>query len=284
MAADGAVLVVGADGAIGAAVAARLEVAGHTVIRTSRRGTPGTVPLDLAADPVMWRLPKGVSTAVLCAAVTSTEACRLRPDEARRVNVDAPVALGRRLSSAGGRIVFLSTNMVFDGSLAFVPPDTLPCPRTAYGAMKADAEQGLLTLGNASTVVRLTKVVARTLPVIEAWRAALGRGEPVQPFSDLPMAPVSLDVAAAVIAAAAREPLGPILQVSARTDVTYADVAARLAARWGFSPSFVQPRTVAESGTGLEHVPAHTTLDASAVRDRLGIEPPDPWAALDEVS
>jgi hypothetical protein len=41
---------------------------------------------------------------------------------------------------------------------------------------------------------------------------------------------------------------------------------------------------VAESGTGLEHVPAHTTLDAYAVRDRLGIEPPDPWAALDEVS
>ena len=215
MAADGAVLVVGADGAIGAAVAARLEVGGHTVIRTSRRGTPGTVPLDLATDPATWRLPKGVSTAVLCAAVTSTEACRLRPDEARRVNVDAPVALGRQLSSAGGRIVFLSTNMVFDGSLAVVPPDP---------------------------------------------------------------------VAAAVIAAAAREPLGLILQVSARADVTYADVAARLAARWGFSPGFVQPRTVAESGTGLEHVPAHTTLDASAVRDRLGIEPPDPWAALDEVS
>jgi dTDP-4-dehydrorhamnose reductase len=106
----------------------------------------------------------------------------------------------------------------------------------------------------------------------------------VRPFSDLPMAPVSLAVAAAVIAAAAREPLGPILQVSARADVTYADVAARLAARWGFSPSFVQPRTVAESGTALEHVPAHTTLDASAVRDRLGIEPPDPWAALDEVT
>ena len=37
MAADGAVLVVGADGAIGAAVAARLEVAGHDVIRTDRK-------------------------------------------------------------------------------------------------------------------------------------------------------------------------------------------------------------------------------------------------------
>jgi hypothetical protein len=42
--------------------------------------------------------------------------------------------------------------------------------------------------------------------------------------------------------------------------------------------------TVAESGVRLEHVPRHTTLDASDVRDRLGLEPPDPWAAIDEVA
>jgi len=127
-------------------------------------------------------------------------------------------------------------------------------------------------------------VVGRTLPVIEAWRAALERGETVRPFADLPMAPVTLDLAAAVIAAASHEPLGPILQVSARADRAYAEVAARLAARWGFAPGLVRPVTVAESGVVLEHVPLHTTLDGSAVRDRLGLEPPDPWAAIDEVA
>jgi dTDP-4-dehydrorhamnose reductase len=150
--------------------------------------------------------------------------------------------------------------------------------------MKAEAEERLLALGGAATVVRLTKVVGRTLPVIEAWRAALERGETVRPFADLPMAPVTLDLAAAVIAAASREPLGPILQVSARADLAYAEVAARLAARWGFAPGLVRPVTVAESGVVLEHVPLHTTLDGSAVRDRLGLEPPDPWAAIDEVA
>jgi dTDP-4-dehydrorhamnose reductase len=200
------------------------------------------------------------------------------------VNVDAPLQLGRRLAAAGGRIVFLSTNMVFDGSVPFVNAGAGRCPRTAYGRMKADAEEGLLECGSAATVVRLTKVVGHTLPVIEAWRSALARGEEVRPFSDLPMAPVSLELAAAVIAAAAREPLGAILQVSARADVTYADVARRLAARWGFPADLVRPSTVAESAAGLEHVPLHTTLDGSAVRDRLGLEPPDPWAAIDEVA
>jgi dTDP-4-dehydrorhamnose reductase len=284
MATDGAVLVVGADGTIGAAVAARLVAAGRDVIRTSRRNVPGTLPLDLAADPASWRFPGGLSAAVLCAAVTSAEQCRSRPDEARRVNVVAAVELGRRLAASGARIVFLSTNMVFDGSVPFVPPAAARCPRTAYGRMKAEAEETLLAFGELTTVVRLTKVVDRTLPTIEGWRAALGRGETVRPFSDLPMAPVSLELAAAVISAAACEPLGPILQVSARADVTYADVAARLAARWGFARELVRPVPVAESGVGLEHVPAHTTLDATLVRDRLGRELPDPWAALDEVA
>jgi len=284
MAAEGTVLVVGADGMIGTAVGARLEAAGRTVIRTSRRDIPGTIPLDLAADPASWRLPGGVAVAVLCAAVTSTEACRSRPDEARRVNVEGPVELGRRIASGGGRCVFLSTNMVFDGAVPVTPASAPRCPQTAYGRMKAEAEERLLALGAAATVVRLTKVVGRTLPVIETWRATLGRGDAVRPFADLPMAPVTLDLAATVIAAAVRMPLGPVLQVSARADLSYAEVATRIAARWGFAPALVRPVTVAGSGLVLEHVPAHTTLDASAVRDRLSLEPPDPWAAIDEVA
>jgi dTDP-4-dehydrorhamnose reductase len=280
----GGVLVVGADGLIGAAVAARLEAAGTPVIRTSRRGSRGSIPLDLADLPATWMPPPGIAAAVFCAAVTSTDECRARPDDCRRVNVDATCTLGRQLADAGIRIVFLSTNLVFDGSTPFAPATARRCPHTAYGRMKAEAEERLLSLGTGTTVVRLTKVIGRSLPVIDRWRESLGRGEPIRPLMDLVIAPVSLDLAATVIAAAAREPLGDILHVSARADVSYADVASRLTAKWQVPPNRVQPATVAELGLPLEHVPCHTTLDASGMRDRLGIEPPDPWAAIDEVA
>lgn len=280
----GGVLVVGANGAIGSALAARLEAAGTAVARTSRRGTSADIPLDLAALPASWSPPPGISAAVICAAVTSTEGCRDRPEEARRVNVEGTLELGRRLADAGVRIVFLSTNLVFDGSTAFAPATAPRSPRTAYGRMKAEAEERLLALGSGTTVVRLTKVVSRSLPVIDRWRESLGRGEPIRPLADLVIAPVSLDLAATAIAAAAHEPLGPILQVSARADVSYADFATRLASRWGAAPNLVLPTSAAELGLAIEHLPQHTTLDASAVRDKLGIEPPDPWAAIEEVA
>jgi len=278
---DGGVLVVGADGLIGAAVAARLEAAGTPVIRTSRRGSPGSIPLDLAALPAEWAPSSGVTAAVLCAAITSTDECRTWPNDCRRVNVDATCALGRRLADAGIRIVFLSTNLVFDGKTPFMPATSPRRPHTAYGRMKAEAEERLFSLGIGTTVVRLTKVIGRTLPVIDRWQDSLARGEPIRPLTDLVIAPVSLDLAATVIAAAAREPLGPILQVSARADVSYADVAASLARRWDAAADLVRPATAAERGLTIEHLPAHTTLDASLVRDKLGIEPPDPWAAIE---
>ena len=280
----GYTLVIGADSTIGASVAKRLEASGKAVIRTSRRGAPDAIPLDLAALPASWSPPSGVVVAIICAAVTSTDECRTQPDQCRSVNVDATCALGRRLADAGSRIVFLSTNFVFDGGTPFTPATAPRHPQTAYGRMKAEAEERLLALGTGTTVVRLTKVIGRSLPVIDRWRDSLASGESIRPLSDLVIAPVSLDLAATVIAAAAREPLGPILQVSARADVSYADVAARLARRWGAAADRVRPASGAEVGLTLEHLPTHTTLDASLVRDRLGIEPPDPWTAIDGVA
>jgi len=278
------VLVVGADGIIGSAVAARLELMGAQVIRTSRRGTTNSIPLDLAADARSWMLPRGVTSAILCAAVTSIDACRYHPEKSRIVNVDAPVNLGIRLADDGVRIVFPSTNMVFDGMIPFTPALAARHPRTAYGRMKAETEERLLALGDAATVIRFSKVIGRKLPVFAHWRQSLGVRSPIRPLTDLVIAPVPLDPVVGVLAAAACDPLGPILQFSASADVSYADVAARLAARWEEDASLIQPVTAEELGMSLEHLPAHTTLDATGLRDKLGIEPPDPWVAIDQVA
>ncbi len=281
MAADGAVLVVGGDGMLGAVTASRLAATGVRVICTSRRGTPGSLPLDLAASSTSWTLPKGLSAAVLCAAVTSTEECRRHPEAARLVNVEATVELAHRLVGTGARVLLLSTNLVFDGTLARTPAEAARCPRTAYGRMKADAEEAILQLGEMATVVRLTKVLSRTLAVVVRWRQALARSETVRPLADLMFAPVSPSLAGNAIAVAVRSNLPGILQVSATADVSYADVASRLASIWGFPADLVRPTTVAEASLVLEHVPRHTTLETTRLRAACLIEPPDPWKAVD---
>lgn len=281
MARDTPVLVVGAEGVVGAAVRAWLTADGVSVLGTSRRGTPGLWPLDLEAAPTTWRLPDAVSAAVLCAAMTSTAECRRRPDRARMINVDATVELAARLGAAGAKIVFLSSNQVFDGTVAATCADNTPCPGTAYGRMKAETEAAIRGLKAATLVVRLTKIIHRDMPLLAGWRDALQRGQPIHPFIDLPLAPITAAFAARVIAAALSYGLTGIVQVSAAADVTYADMAVRMARAVGRPASLVHPVSAAQTAGAIEHVPLHTTLDTTTLQHRLGIAPPDPWLAVD---
>src|SRR5690242_1400182 len=81
------VLVVGADGEIGRALAAHLAAAGAAVAGTTRR-RPGAARagrqfLDLAADPEDWQPLPAVDAAVICAAVARVADCERDPDGAR---------------------------------------------------------------------------------------------------------------------------------------------------------------------------------------------------------
>lgn len=277
MTAAPAILVVGSDGLLGGSLARRLARAGRRVLRTTRHGGDGAILLDLAADPGTWSIPDDPVVACLCAAVTSTDRCRERPEAARAVNVTGTLELARRLVARGGRIVFPSTNMVFDGGVPFQRADAAPSPRSAYGRLKAEVEEALLARDASTCIVRLTKVLGGRVPLFERWAASLRAGDPIRPFSDLVMAPVTLAHAVDVLARACTDAVTGILQVSSCRDVSYAEAALRLAAILPAEAGLVRP----VPASGVEHVARHTTLDTSRVRAEFGLEPPEPWDAID---
>jgi dTDP-4-dehydrorhamnose reductase len=276
-----AVLVVGAGGLIGRSLVTRLGTEGRHVIVTSRRDEPGTCRLDLSADLSSWTPPQPVAVAYLCAATTSLEQCRVHPRESYAVNVTGTMALARTLSRQGTLVVFLSTNLVFDGSVPYQRAESATCPRTEYGQQKAEVERQLLDLPG-GCVVRLTKVLGPEMPLLRQWTDLLRQSEVIRPFLDMVMAPVSVRWVVDVLCRIGQRRIKGLWQVSGSRDVTYAEAAGHLASRLQASPSLVQPRMVADAGLSLEHVPTHTTLDCSRIATELGIEPPDPWEAIDQ--
>lgn len=279
----GAILVVGADGTIGAALARQLRAQGEAVVETTRRPqsiAPGRVPLDLARDPSGWEPPPGVRLAFLCAAVSGLEACCRDPVGSRAVNVEHTARLASALAERGAFAVFPSTSQVFDGTSARRPAADPVCPRGEYGRQKAEAEARLLAMGAA--VVRLTKVVRPDMPLLAGWVRALRAGVPIRPLRDLVMAPVSLAFAATALARIGLARRAGIAQVSATRDVTYEAVARRLCARLGADPALVQPTTARQAGLPEASIAAHTSLDSAGLED-LGLSAPDPWDAVDGV-
>ncbi len=279
-----ATLIVGSDSLIGRTLVEQLRHAGARIYGTTRRSESvdeSNLYLDLAEDVSGVKYPEQIDAAVICAGVTKLEACRRDPSTTARINVQAVSAIANKLAEMGARVIYLSSNAVFDGTRPQRLPDDTLSPVTEYGRQKAEAERQLSALGEAVTIVRLTKVLEPRAGLLTRWAQTLGRGETIHPFEDMVMAPVPLDFACNVLRRLIASRLPGIVQVSGERDVTYAEVARHIARSVGAMSELVEPINSKEAGVPPESVPAHTTLDTTRLRVELGLEPPSVWTTID---
>ncbi len=281
------VLIVGADGIIGSALAESLKNSSFDMYSTTRRmvlaDSERSFFLNLL-NPDANGLTKQFldncsgGTAFILAAETSVAECARNPNQTHAINVIGTKAIAQFLIESGMRVVFLSTNLVFDGSIPHRNADDSPCPQTEYGKQKAEAEQKLLAMSSDSVIVRLTKVFNTDHSLIKSWCESLRANQIIQPFSDMVVAPVSLNHAVNVLCRLVDAQAKGIFHVSGPEDVTYADIAKQLAKQLGCSRDLVQPvKSDVQEG---DRFPAHTTLDTGRLEQVLGVAEHDVWSFL----
>jgi dTDP-4-dehydrorhamnose reductase len=274
----GDVLIVGADSMLGTAIAELYREQGRTVFETTRRADTVSEKrpfLDLH-DVAAFSPPLGVTTAIVCAAVTSFDKCDNDPD-AFEVNVRAPVQLAAALNAAGIFVVFLSTNAVFGGDRAFCGEDDPLLPSAAYAWQKAQAERALSQMlrddPDAGCIVRLTKVLTANTRPLPDWLRALTAGHPIHPFSDLIFAPISLQFAARALARIADAQLPGPFHLSGKENLSYADFAMHTVAALGLPTELVQPMTAAQAGVKLAFQPRYSAMGMARTQAQFDIAP-----------
>ncbi|WP_454765980.1 NAD-dependent epimerase/dehydratase family protein [Cupriavidus campinensis] len=153
------VLLTGASGYAGAAIAACLRAAGIRVLTAGRR-PDDDIAFDLA-DAKHWdglSVPPGVDVCIHAAAATE-RLCRDDAVAAHTINVTATRMLLRALERAGvGNVIYLSTFHVFGHPRGGIDEDTLPVPANDYGLTHLMAEQAVMLharrTGARATVLR----------------------------------------------------------------------------------------------------------------------------------
>ncbi|MBP7506354.1 MAG: sugar nucleotide-binding protein [Prolixibacteraceae bacterium] len=276
----------GVDGLIGRKLAASLELSGRTVLGTTCLENVVSEKfsfLSLSEDINDWMPPEGISIACLCAAVTSLDECRRNPAVSRKINVTNTVLMAEKLIAAGVFVVFLSTNLVFDGETPLRKENDPVGPKTEYGRQKAETERALLLLGKSVSIIRFSKIIWPEMPLVANWINLLKNGKPISPFADMGISPISLSYAVEALAAIGERKFSGITHVAAKEDITYEQMALYIARKMNADVQLVQPVKARESGLTLEHIPFYTSLDASRLRVELGMEPPDVWSVLDNI-
>lgn len=278
-------LVVGAHSLIGSAISDRLRNDNWFVSSTARPGRCeyGMLPLDLGGAEDEWPDLPVTDSCLIAAAVTSLPECRRNPEESRRVNVTGTVSLARRLLSRGTQVIFLSTNLVFDGSRAERQPDEAVSPVTMYGQQKAEAEAALARLDGEVAIIRLTKVLSPKALLMRQWREDLRNAISINPFHDKVLAPISIDWLADLIIKVMEGRAKGVLHASGNEDLTYAYVARSLACALDVEPSLVNPIPHADRDIPPEDAPPHTTLAMEKTCSRIEITAPRSRVAVDDV-
>ncbi|MEQ9638574.1 MAG: sugar nucleotide-binding protein [Alphaproteobacteria bacterium] len=263
-------LVIGGDGLVGADLTSRFRASGHDVIATSRR--PGAdLHLDLASPRLS--LPR-VDAAIVCAAVAQLDQCAADPAGARRINVTGTLTIARKLIGQGAAVVFLSTDKVTDGRRAGFCRHMPTRPLTEYGLQKAEAERELLRLGGDVSILRLSKVLDASLPLLRDWHGKLTSGRPVDAFADMYLAPVDLPRIAALAEALALTSSRGIFHCTGATDRAYADLAVTMADLVGAPRDLVRAANADPVRQPPETRPRHSTLEMSRERRLFHISAP----------
>ncbi|MGW6424776.1 SDR family oxidoreductase [Nocardia sp. NPDC055053] len=144
------ILILGASGFVGSALHAQLGDR-HEVVGTSRSGN-GLVPLDLAdAGAVRALVADRVDVVIHTAGIVDLATAQRDPEAAYAANVAPMAALLDAVDDAGAKLVYLSTDNVFDGTREHYDETALRTPINVYGCTKASAEQ--LVLGRAGHLV-----------------------------------------------------------------------------------------------------------------------------------
>lgn len=118
------------------------------------------MPLDLADAFATTTLLKGYGPdlVLIAGAMCNVDRCEREPDLCRRINVDGPAAVAAYARRHGSRVVFFSTDHVFDGAQSSYRESDAVNPLSVYARSKMEAED----------VIRET-VPARHLIIRTGW-------------------------------------------------------------------------------------------------------------------
>ena len=105
------------------------------------------------------------------AAIALTDYCNNNPEKCHTINVNGAVNIARACTDSGARMIFLSTEQVFNGNRESGPynENDIPVPDTMYGKNKLEAEEKIKLIIGDLLILRFTwmfGIPGRLLPVV----------------------------------------------------------------------------------------------------------------------
>lgn len=258
--------ITGADGQLGRELVRVSQESGHDIIAS----THGKLDITNASDVHDALVATRPDVIIHSAAWTAVDACEGDPGRAFDVNGTASGSIANSAKAIGARVVYISTDYVFDGSkpTAYTEFDE-PNPQSIYGASKLAGEQAM---NESDTIIRTSWVCGFHGPnmVKTILRLALSQTE-MRFVSDQIGCPTFADDLASMIVRLAEENRSGLWHVTNQGVASWFDFAQDVLRAAGMDPQLVTPISTGELiPPRPAKRPANSVLDNLSVR-RAGL-------------
>lgn len=250
----------------------------HTVLATYCQNRPDANlpdvlwhPMDLTQERQIREVVSSFGPDLILhnAAMTNVDQCETQPEEATRLNVHGTEILVREARRTGAKVIYISTDLVFDGEHPPYAEEAQPNPLSHYGRTKAEAEHIVLKASQENLVVRPAIIYGP--PVLlgtsfsEWMRHTWHKGQVTPLFEDQYRTPIFAGNLAEAIEEAVRKNLCGILHLGGADRVSRYEFGLYLAGVLNVAPKLLKRFSFRRADfTGRR--PADVSLDIGRAR------------------
>lgn len=246
---------------------------------------PGREALDLSDPEALRSAVQRVAPDVVvnAAAYTNVDGAEENPEQARRLNAEAPGVLAAAARDVGAWLVHYSTDYVFDGTKQrpYVEPDDCH-PINVYGQTKWAGEEAIRAVGERHVILRTSWVYSdRRSNFLLTMLGLADEHEQLTVVDDQIGSPTWAGwIAEATHAVVERlgddEELGGTYHMAAAGQTSWYGFARAIFAQYDRTDVRVEPVSSDEYPTAAAR-PAYTVLNSSTLRRTFGVEIPS-WS------
>ncbi len=276
------ILITGISGNLGWTLAQILasdfEVFGTFLMDEVRMDRVRCIRLDLRDIGSISPLVNSIKPDVIVhlAAITDPDLCEKNPDDALIVNRDASAEIASSVEGIGAKMIFTSTDLVFDGTKGNYTEKDTPNPLSHYGRSKLEAEDAVLSKSKDALVLRSSLIYGLGNPgrksFFKVMLESLSQGRQIKVFVDQLRNPILIEDLAYAIRIAMDKRLKGLYHIAGPDTVSRYEFALHVCEQFGYSKDLLLPIRMDE-GSLIARRPKNSALDCSLFINATGFVP-----------
>jgi len=239
---------------------------------------PNSLKLDITDREQVYNLLTKLKPdiAIHAASETNVDKCETEKEHAWKINVEGTRNIALACSKAGAKLVYISTDYIFDGEKGLYIEEDKPNPINYYGVTKLEGENQVIQHCKNYAILR-TSVLYGWHPWKQnfaTWTInQLKQNKEITVVEDHYNTPTLADNLAEITIEAVQKDLQGIYHVSGSERISRYEFARQIAKTFNLDPNLIKPIKMSQLTAWIAKRPEDSSLNTDKIQKQLKSKP-----------